>query len=94
MTNPLIWLALVGWLLAGGVYGFQKLQQGRQWQVAYDEGLEAGKGATASTALAAAVETAKEERKAIEDTPLPPDKAAVIALCKRSASCRERGTLK
>ena len=51
------------------------------------------RGTVAAEAVKAAIETAAAERKAVEDTPLPADKAAVIELCKRRASCRERGKL-
>lgn len=92
--SPLIWVAVVGWLAAAGTYGFQKLKQGQVWQTAYGQGVTAGKGSASTATVAAATETANAERQAFDTTPLPPSKAAIVDLCKRSASCREKGTLK
>lgn len=61
---------------------------------ARNEGIAIGTGKTATATLEAATKTAAAERAAEAETPLPADKAAIIALCRRSASCRERGTLK
>lgn len=56
--------------------------------------VEATKARISADALAAVEKTAEAEREAIEITPLPRDKSAIVELCKRSASCRERSTLK
>lgn len=48
----------------------------------------------ASATVNAAAETAAAERAAEAEVQLPEDRAAIIALCKRSASCKERHTLK
>lgn len=61
---------------------------------ARNEGIAIGTGASSTAALEAAAETAAAERAAEAETPLPADKLAIIALCKRSASCRERNLLK
>lgn len=45
-------------------------------------------------ALDAATKTAAAEREAFDTTPLPATRPEIVALCKRSASCRERSTLK
>jgi hypothetical protein len=54
--------------------------------------LEAAKAEakTSTVTVAAAVETAKAAHQAEADTPLPADKAAIMELCRKSASCRER----
>jgi hypothetical protein len=93
MTNPIIWVAIVGWVLAGGVYAVKTVQEGRQWQTAYGQGLAAGKASAGSAVIASATEAVREERKALDDTPLTAERAAIIAACKREASCRERGKL-
>jgi hypothetical protein len=41
--------------------------------------------------MAAAVANVTAANEAEASTPLPADKAAVLALCAKSASCRERG---
>ena len=92
--SPLLWLALVGWLAAGGTYAVQEFQKGRQWRVAYDKGFGAGEAAASKSTVVAATETARAEREAAEATPIPADKSAVTELCKRRASCRERGMLR
>jgi hypothetical protein len=56
--------------------------------------VEATKAKASADTLAAVEKTAEAEREAIDLTPLPPDKSSILDLCKRSASCRERSTLK
>lgn len=92
--SPLVWLALAGWLATGITYGVQEFQKGRQWRAAYDKGFGAGEAAASKSTVVAATETAKIEREVEESTPLPADRSAVIELCKRRASCRERGIVK
>lgn len=45
-------------------------------------------------AVEAVSKTAAAEREALETTPIPASKAEILERCKRSASCRERNTLK
>ena len=92
--NPLIWMAVLGWIVAAGGYGTMKVLEASRVQAAYDKGVTAGRGSASTATVAAATETAAAEREAIETTPLPADKAAIMDLCKRSASCRERSALK
>lgn len=92
--SPLVWLALAGWLATGVTYGVQEFQKGRQWRAAYDKGFGAGEAAASKSTVVAATETARAEREAAEATPIPADKSAVTELCKRRASCRERGMLR
>jgi hypothetical protein len=90
MWNPIVWVAVAGWVLAVGTYGVQKVVQARQWQAAYDQGVTAGKASASAGAVSSANQTAAAERQATEATPLPADKAAIVELCRKSASCRER----
>jgi transposase-like protein len=90
----MIWLLVIGLLSGPATYGVMKVQELRKWRAAYDQGLEAGRGAAAASTVAAATETATAEREAEEATPLPADRSAVNELCKKRASCRERGLMK
>lgn len=78
----------------GLFFGAVTIRHNAELKGARNEGIAIGTGKTATAALEAATKTADAERAAEAETPLPADKAAVIALCKRSASCRERSTLK
>jgi hypothetical protein len=90
--SPLLWLALVGWLAAGGTFVVQEFQKGRQWKVAYDKGVDAGKGLAATAALSAATDTARAEREAeVVVSPVPADHAALVARCNKDRACRDRG---
>jgi len=51
----------------------------------------AAEAASAAATVQAATATAKAAQAAEASTPLPADKAAIIDLCRKSASCRERG---
>lgn len=93
LSSPLMVAMVLGWLTAGGTYLFKEFQQGRQWKVAYEQGLKAGRGEGASATVTAAHETADAERAAEEAVPLSATKAELIERCKRSASCRERRAL-
>lgn len=92
--SPLIWVAALGWLAAAGTYGFQKIKAIEAARAAYDTGYESGRASASAATVAAATATAAAEREAIDLTPLPESKAAIMDLCRRSASCREKGTLK
>jgi hypothetical protein len=81
------WLFVVIILGAGGVWFINSSQK----NAAFQKGVEAGKGAASTAAVAAATETSEAQRTAEAETPLPADKLAIIELCRRSASCRERG---
>jgi Sec-independent protein translocase protein TatA len=96
----LIWAAAKPWLKSLNVWllvaiaglivviwvGHGKLQE-RKAQLAKAE----GQAQTATATVASATETAKAERQAEAETTLPADKQAILDLCRRSASCRERG---
>ena len=85
-----IWLLAATIAFGGVTYATYKNHQAKQIAAA----VEATQAKTSAAALAAVEKTAEAEREAIDLTPLPRDKSAIIDLCKRSASCRERSTLK
>lgn len=58
------------------------------------EGEELARARASAAAAVEAAKTAEALRQAEEETVVPADKAAVIALCKQRASCKERGALK
>ena len=93
-ASPLLWFALAGWIAAGAAYGLQEIQKGRIWSDAFTKGEMAGKGSAASETVASANETRTAELTAESEMPIVKDKSAAIEQCKRSASCRERRTLK
>lgn len=94
MTSPLLWLAISGWLAVGGTYVFEELRRGWDYKAALAEGRASGLAAASSAGVESANQTLTIIREAEAAMPVPADKAAIIALCKRSASCRERGQLK
>lgn len=58
------------------------------------EGVAIGTGTASKSALEAATKTVQVEREVTEEIPVVSDRAKLVALCNRSASCRERGTAK
>ena len=93
MPPTLLLLLALG--LSGPVtYGVMWVQRERAAHAAYESGKEAGIAEGRASGVAAASATVEARREAeAEVPPVPADKAALIALCKRSASCRERGSL-
>lgn len=91
---PSTWL--IGALALGLVatWGTMKIKHQAEVAASYEKGVNAGKAEASTATVAAATKTAEAEREATDSTPLPADKAAIIALCKQRASCRERGNLK
>jgi uncharacterized membrane protein YebE (DUF533 family) len=85
-----VWLIAIVIGFGGVTYAAYKNHQAKQIAAA----VEATKAKISADALASVEKTAEAEREAIDLTPLPPDKSAIMDLCKRSASCRERSTLK
>lgn len=90
ITGKNIWLLAAIIAFGGVTYAAYKNHQAKQIAAA----VEATKARISADALASVEKTAEAEREAIEITPLPRDKSAIMELCKRSASCRERSTLK
>ena len=91
---PTFWLIVMLGAAVPLTYGTMWLKQ--QWavSVAYKEGKKDGAAEVTAKGVAAAGDTAAAIRDADATTPLPADKAAIVALCKQRASCRERGSLK
>lgn len=91
--GPQLYLILALVAAVPATYGTMWVKQ--QWAVshAYRAGQEAGEAAVSAKGVAAATETADALRAAEAATPLPADKAAIVALCKKRPSCRERGSL-
>jgi hypothetical protein len=85
-----IWLLAAAIAFGGVTYAAYQNHKAKMIAAA----VEATKAKASADALAAVEKTAEAEREAIDLTPLPPDKSAILDLCKRSASCRERSTLK
>lgn len=85
-----IWLlvAIIGF--GGAAFAAYKNHEAKKIAAA----VEATKAKVSAEALVAVEKTAEAEREAFDTTPLPPSKPAIVDLCKRSASCRERSTLK
>jgi dihydrodipicolinate synthase/N-acetylneuraminate lyase len=85
-------LWLIGVIVVGsaGLFAAYKSHEAKEIATA----VEATKAAISAGAVEAATKTAAAEREAFETTPLPANKPAIVDLCKRSASCRERGTLR
>lgn len=91
MSGPLLWLVLA--LAASGpaTYGVMVIKQHRIEIAAYDAGKAAGAASVAAKVTERASNTVAhiaEGEASVE--PLSPTKAAIIAACNRSASCRDR----
>lgn len=91
---PIAWLVGAGVVCVGLFFGAVTIRHNAEVAGARNEGVAIGTGKSSTAALEAVAKTAEAERAAEAETPLPADRAAIIALCKRSASCRERHTLK
>lgn len=61
---------------------------------ARNEGIAIGTGNAATATLEAATKTAEAERVAEASTPLTAERAELIRVCNKSASCRDRGKFK
>lgn len=95
LSTPLAVLALAGWAATAGTYGVMWISKERAKTEAYAAGHAAGYASVAAKGVEAAEKTARARLEAENETPATPaDKAELIKLCKRSASCRERGSLK
>lgn len=92
--GPQLYLILALALAVPATYGTMWLK--KEWAVsaAYKQGKTDGEAAVSAKGVASAADTVNEIRRAEAETPLPADKTAIIDLCKKRASCRERGTLR
>lgn len=95
LTTPLAVLALAGWLAVPVTYGTMWIKAERAKVAAYNSGHEDGAASVSASGVKGAEKTARARIEVEEATPpTPTDKAELIALCRRSASCRERNTIK
>lgn len=95
LTTPLAWLALAGWLAVPLTYGTMWVKREVAVHGAYEAGKKDGAAAVAAAGVESAERTARARVEAEAEVPATPaDKADLIKLCKRSASCRERGSLR
>ncbi len=92
--SPLIWLCAVLAIATPVTYGITKLRGLLEAKAAYEQGKQAGLGSASTATVAGATQTAEAQRAAEDAIPLTAERAALIAACKRSSSCRERGILK
>lgn len=92
--GPMVYLVIALGLALPATYGALKVKHSWEMKAAYDKGIEVGKSFASAATVASATKTAEAERAATDETPLPTDRADIIALCKRSASCKERRTVK
>ena len=92
--SPLLYLSLALALAVPATYVVTKGRALQEAQASHEAGREAGRGEAAAANAAAVEATQKAQREAEERTPLVKGKQDLIALCKKSASCRERSTLK
>lgn len=77
-------------LFVGGV----AIKHRAELAAAHGAGEAVGVGRAATKAVEEATKTVEVRRAALEETPLPADRAAKIALCKKRASCKEHGSVK
>lgn len=94
MGTPIVWLGgalviCIGLFVAGVIGLFNAAQKAQ-----LNAGLQSGKATAAVATVEAATKTASVEREAEAETPLITVSAELVAICKRSASCKERGSLK
>jgi hypothetical protein len=95
LSTPLAVLALAGWAATAGTYGVMWISKERAKVAAYSKGHEDGAASVSAAGVKGAIDAARARLEAENETPaVPSDKAALAALCKRSASCRERGQLR
>lgn len=92
--GPQLYLILVLAAAIPVTYGTMWLKKEWAVAVAYRQGKIDGEAAVSAKGVANATETAAAIRRAEAETPLPAGKTAIIELCKKRASCRERGTLR
>lgn len=91
LLSPHAWLMLVLALATPATYGVMWLK--REWAVsaAYKAGEKAGAATVAATVTAASGKRAEAfEEGWREPAPIPPERARIIELCAKSASCRDR----
>lgn len=92
---PTIWLILALAAATPITYGVMWVKREIATKAAYDKGYDSGKASVSAATVEGATRTAAAERQAeTEVAHVSPEREAIIARCKKTASCRERGTLK
>jgi hypothetical protein len=90
--GPLAYLCIALALAVPGTYGTMKVLEAKRVAAAYAEGKRAGASEVAAATTASANKTLAAVAEGEASAPeVPEAKAELVALCKRSASCRERG---
>jgi hypothetical protein len=75
-------------------YGVMSMKREFAVKEAYITGVKAGQDQAAAAVTKSATETVVAVTQGEAEAPtVPPDKVKIIELCKRSASCRDRGRL-
>jgi hypothetical protein len=75
-------------------YGVMSMKREFAVKEAYKTGVKAGQEQAAAAVTKSATETVVAVAQGEAEAPtVPPDKAKIIELCKRSASCRSRASL-
>jgi hypothetical protein len=92
--TPSLWLGGALVVTIGLFIGGVTIKHKAELKGARNEGIAIGTGAAATATLEAAKQTAEAERVAEAETPLVTVPAELAAICRRSASCIERYTLK
>ena len=91
MFGPQIYLILALVAALPAQYGYMKLKQYRIETAAYAAGKRVGAETVAAATTARATEIAAAVTEAEASVaPVDPAKAAIVALCQKQASCRER----
>ena len=93
MFTPMVYLSLALATALPITYGVTKIKAMQDVKTAYTQGYEAGFASSAVGGVKEATKTVEILREAVENTPIPKDKVELIKLCKKSASCRDRGKL-
>lgn len=88
---PQIYLMIALALTGPATYGVMWLKREVAVHHAYAEGLKAGKAQVAAATTAKSAEVVEDVQKGEAEAPvISPEKAKIIELCNRSASCRDR----
>ena len=91
MFGPQIYLILALVAALPATYGIMTVKRQIAVSHAYAEGRKVGEETVAAAATARSREIVAAVAEGEASTPaVPADKAAIMALCQRSASCRER----
>lgn len=91
---PTTWLVGGAAICAALFFGVTQIRHNAKLEAAHNTGVAVGRTEAAVATVEAVRDAASAERAAEADVGPLDDRADIIALCKRSASCKERRTLK